>query len=264
MLFFRACDERARESHEDSCFFELDTIARDRRAAIASSLLRHAPRARMREYTRALQAVAARTAYNEQRVRAAGARYFARYSGAFADAKRATIAQNDTTALYARRDEASRYCGAEVTPSNFASFVALDKVRMLGDAEIAREETGEWHGRATRGYTPIDVPLASTWHELFRASGVDVTQQHAVAAPVEAHDATSSPVAAEVTRVSCSTLEGILARSSLPVTALTRMFSTLGLDVQDARETIRIYLTTWRDVNAADAAALAHLMHKAR
>jgi hypothetical protein len=106
--------------------------------------------------------------------------------------------------------------------------------------------------------------LASTWHELFRASGVDVTQQHAVAAPVEAHDATSSPVAAEVTRVSCSTLEGILARSSLPVTALTRMFSTLGLDVQDARETIRIYLTTWRDVNAADAAALAHLMHKAR
>jgi hypothetical protein len=66
---------------------------------------------------------------------------------------------------------------------------------------------------------------------------------------------------------SCSpTLEGILTRSSLPVTALTRMFATLGLDVQDAREAVRIYLTTWHDVNAAsaDAAALAHLMHKAR
>ena len=219
----------------------------------------------MREYTRALRAVAARTAYDEQRVRAAGARYFARYSGAFADAKRATIAQNDATALYARREEASRFCGAEVTPSNFASFVALDKARMLGDAEIAREETGEWHGRATRGYTPIDVPLASTWHELLRASGADVTQRHTVAAPVEAHDATASLVAAEVTAVSCSpTLEGILTRSSLPVTALTRMFATLGLDVQDAREAIRIYLTTWHDVNAADAAALAHLTHKAR
>jgi hypothetical protein len=44
------------------------------------------------------------------------------------------------------------------------------------------------------------------------------------------------------------------------------MFATLGLDVQDAREAVRIYLTTWHDVNAAsaDAAALAHLMHKAR
>jgi hypothetical protein len=141
MLFFRACEERARESHEDSCFFELDTIARDRRAAIASSLLRHAPRARMREYTRALCAVAARTAYNEQRVRAAGARYFARYSGGFADAKRATIAQNDTTALYARRHEAR--------PRD--ERVYADR-RAIG-VDVARATPGIGHRRhaATRG-----------------------------------------------------------------------------------------------------------------
>jgi hypothetical protein len=41
------------------------------------------------------------------------------------------------------------------------------------------------------------------------------------------------------------------------------MLATLGLDVEDAREAVRIYLTTWRDVNAADAAAVAYLANKA-
>ncbi len=55
----------------------------------------------------------------------------------------------------------------------------------------------------------------------------------------------------------------VVSRSRLPARALGRMLATLGLDVEDAREAVRIYLTTWRDVNAADAAAVAYLANKA-
>ncbi len=60
--------------------------------------------------------------------------------------------------------------------------------------------------------------------------------------------------------MSCApTLAAVVSRSRLPARALGRTFATLGLDVEDAREAVRIYLTIWRDVNAADAAAVAYL-----
>ena len=40
------------------------------------------------------------------------------------------------------------------------------------------------------------------------------------------------------------------------------MFAALGLDVEDAREVVRICIREWRDVNAADEAALAYLRNR--
>jgi hypothetical protein len=45
-------------------------------------------------------------------------------------------------------------------------------------------------------------------------------------------------------------------------TALARMFATLGLEVEDAREVVRLCVRSWRDVNSADDAALAYLRGK--
>jgi hypothetical protein len=40
------------------------------------------------------------------------------------------------------------------------------------------------------------------------------------------------------------------------------MFATLGLEVEDAREVVRLCVRSWRDVNAADDAALVYLRGK--
>jgi hypothetical protein len=40
------------------------------------------------------------------------------------------------------------------------------------------------------------------------------------------------------------------------------MFATLGLEVEDAREVVRLCVLSWRDVNAADDAALVYLRGK--
>jgi hypothetical protein len=281
MLFLRACGASESEPRllpsasrsDEPLFFELGRIEPRRRASIAASLLRSAPRARMRDYTRALRALVAGKEVDRARVLDADARYVARYSGAFVDAKRACIASMDVGALESRREVVSRFFGVDVVPTNLAAFVGRNKARMLGDSEIA--EIGSegaagrpsWCGRATKGYTPIDLPAEKMWHELLRAAGVDVAHQAASDPPSEAPseaqrlDRTARQA---VERVSCApTLAAVVSRSRLPARALGRMFATLGLDVEDAREAVRIHLTTWRDVNAADAAAVAYLANKA-
>ena len=280
MLFLRACGEASESAprltgSDEPLFFELGRIEPRRRAPIAASLLRSAPRARMRDYTRALRALVAGKEIDRARVLDADARYVARYSGAFVDAKRACIASMDVGPLESRRAVVSRFFGADVVPTNLAAFVGLNKARMLGDSEIAEivSESAagrfkpSWCGRATKGYTPIDLPAEKMWHELLRAAGVDVAHQAAPEAPSEAPSETQvldRKARQAVERVSCApTLAAVVSRSRLPARALGRMFATLGLDVEDAREAVRIHLTTWRDVNAADAAAVAYLANKA-
>jgi hypothetical protein len=54
-----------------------------------------------------------------------------------------------------------------VVPSNFAAFVSCDEAKMRGDEEIATHRASgtrsqcDWYGRATRGYTQLDVPAAT-------------------------------------------------------------------------------------------------------
>jgi hypothetical protein len=117
MLFFRACDSPAHDDPfpDEPTFFELPSMGQlgqsDRCAEIAASLLGSAPKGRMLEYTRALRKVASGETYDKAKIRHVGARYFVRFSGAFADAKQSAIA---TEALQARRTLVARFgrcCG---------------------------------------------------------------------------------------------------------------------------------------------------------
>jgi hypothetical protein len=165
-----------------------------------------------------------------------------------------------------------------VVPSNFAAFVSCDEAKMRGDEEIATHKSVcDWYGRPTRGYTPLDVPAASTWRALLRTAGVD-----GVGADVErngadsAHSTSENAVDGVATRAlekvaSALTLDDVLSltdgskcalASAQSKLALARMFATLGLEVEDAREVVRLCVRSWRDVNAADDAALVYLRGK--
>ena len=49
-------------------------------------------------------------------------------------------------------------------------------------------------------------------------------------------------------------------RASLPLEPIARICHLLGVDDAAAREMLALYLTNWRDVNAADAIAASFLM----
>jgi hypothetical protein len=177
---------------------------------------------------------------------------------------------------------------ASVVPSNFAAFVSCDEAKMRGDEEIATHKSVcDWYGRPTRGYTPLDVPAASTWRELLRAAGVDGAVLNEATGPSGtdeangvsgANGASESAVDGVATRAlekvgSALTLADVLSVSdgskcAVGLTppgacsALARMFATLGLEVEDAREVVRLCVRSWRDVNAADDAALVYLRGK--
>lgn len=314
MLFFRACDSLTVDGPfpDEPTFFELPSIGQlgpsgpsaqsAEIAKIAASLLGSAPRGRMLEYTRALRKVASGETYDKAKIRHVGARYFVRFSGAFAGAKQSAIvlaAQGDplaTEALQARRALVARFLGvdvASVVPSNFAAFVSCDEAKMRGDEEIATHKSPgarrpcDWYGRPTRGYTPLDVPAASTWRALLRAAGIDGSVLNDGTDPSGtdeasgsngASGASESAVDGVATRAlekvgSALTLADVLSVSdgskcavgltaSGACSALARMFATLGLEVEDAREVVRLCVRSWRDVNAADDAALVYLRGK--
>jgi hypothetical protein len=297
MLFFRACDAPADDvpCPDEPMFLELPSIGQlDQCSKIAESLLGSAQKGRMLEYTRALRKVASGETYDKAKIRNVGARYFVRFSGAFADAKQSAIAlaaQGDplaTEALQARRTLVARFLGvdvASVVPSNFAAFVSCDEAKMRGDEEIATHNARrqcDWYGRPTRGYTPLDVPAASTWRALLRAAGLDgavlneeTSGTNGPSGPGCA-DGTNGPnESAVATRAlekvgSALTLADVLsvadgskcAVAPGACSALARMFATLGLEVEDAREVVRLCVRSWRDVNAADDAALVYLRGK--
>ena len=307
MLFFRACDSLTNPvpvPHtaddpvpDEPTFFELPSIGQLGKSAqyfkIAESLLGSAPRGRMLEYTRALRKVASDETYDKAKIRHVGARYFVRFSGAFAAAKQSAIAlaaQGNplaTEALQARRALVARFLGVavgSVVPSNFAAFVSCDEAKMRGDEEIATHNARrpcDWYGRPTRGYTPLDVPAASTWRALLRAAGVDGAVLNedgpngangANGAGGPTNGASESAVATKALEKvgSALTLADVLSVSDgskcavAPgaCSALARMFATLGLEVEDAREVVRLCVRSWRDVNAADDAALVYLRGK--
>jgi hypothetical protein len=280
MLFFRACDSLTVDVPfpDEPTFFELPSMGPSvQYSKIAASLLGSAPRGRMIEYTRALRKVASGETYDKAKIRHVGARYFVRFSGAFVDAKQSAIALAKE-ALQARRALVARFLGVDVesvVPSNFAAFVSCDEAKMRGDEEIATHKSVcDWYGRPTRGYTPLDVPTASTWRALLRAAGVD-----GVGADVErngadsAHSTSENAVATRALEkvASALTLDDVLSltdgskcalASAQSKLALARMFATLGLEVEDAREVVRLCVRSWRDVNAADDAALVYLRGK--
>lgn len=68
-------------------------------------------------------------------------------------------------------------------------------------------------------------------------------------------DRSSGAVARAVAEVGTVSLDEIAARGNLPPGPIARMFATLGLDADDARAVIRLYLREWRDVGVADARA---------
>ena len=168
-------------------------------------------------------------------------------------------------------------------PSNWRAFVEGDKAKMRGDEEIATHKGSEapcdWYGRATRGYTPLDVPAHATWRALLRSTGLAGLAGLDVAVGAVGADSAGSHVleSRELETVSSALTLGdvVSLRSSRPSKlalgpeatgpggALTRMFAALGLDVEDAREVVRICIREWRDVNAADEAALAYLRSRA-
>ena len=298
MLFFRACDSLTVDDPfpDEPTFFELPSMDKSVQCAeiakIAASLLGSAPRGRMLEYTRALRKVASGETYDKAKIRHVGARYFVRFSGAFVDAKQSAIALA-TEALQARRALVARFLGVEVSsvvPRNFAAFVSCDEAKMRGDEEIATHKSVcDWYGRPTRGYTPLDVPAASTWRALLRAAGVDgaVLNEGTNDGTDEANGANgangpSGPNESAVDGVTARALEkvgsaltladvlSVSDRSKCAVgltapgacSALARMFATLGLEVEDAREVVRLCVRSWRDVNAADDAALVYLRGK--
>ena len=309
MLLFRACDPVvAAPWPDDPVFFELagPTIGPIEQTKICAALLLSAPKSRMREYTHALRKAASGQEYDKAKIRGVGARYFVRFSGALADAKRRAIAEADRReevesdrreevesdrreearvsaaleALQARRTLVARFLGVaeeSVVPSNWPAFVEGDKAKMRGDEEVSTHKGPcDWYGRGTRGYTQLDVPAHATWRALLRSAGLDGLLD-VVATAGTAGTAGTNGTAAVATRAlervsSALTLEDVLSSAEVSKgtvasvqsnLALSRMFAALGLGVEDAREVVRICIREWRDVNAADAAALVYLRSRA-
>ena len=295
MLLFRACDPVvAAPWPDDPVFFELagPTIGPIEQTKICAALLLSAPKSRMREYTHALRKAASGQEYDKAKIRGVGARYFVRFSGALADAKRRAIAEADRReearvsaaleALQARRTLVARFLGVaeeSVVPSNWPAFVEGDKAKMRGDEEVSTHKGPcDWYGRGTRGYTQLDVPAHATWRALLRSAGLDgpldvvATAGTAGTNGTNGTHGTTAVATRALERVSSAlTLEDVLSSAEVSKgtvasvqsnLALSRMFAALGLGVEDAREVVRICIREWRDVNAADEAAVAYLRNR--
>lgn len=248
---------------DEPCFAALPAVARDWPTAAASLLLAAPERRRMHEYKRALRALVAGSAPDEGQVRVASARYFTRHSGAFAESKRAALAASDAGGLELRRALVARFLGVEVAhvvPSNHAAFVRLDVAAMRGDCELARlarPAPADWCGRPARGYEPLSVGPGALWHELLGEAEFGEARGATGRGAVDSAEATATRALVGVS--SMLTLDAVIARASLPLAPVARMFAALGLDAEDAREVVRICLRKWNDVNGADMAAVAYL-----
>jgi hypothetical protein len=238
------------------------------------------------ELVRALRCVEVGGGYDEARVREIGAEYFAARSGAFAEAKRATMTALSVAPLDERVAVVAAFLGVgTVRVSNYAAFAALDHKRMAGDDELSRTartrgvEAGIWCGCPTRGYERMGVFADDTWRGLLRRAGIAVgplgpvgpvdhegLEDHAGLEDGRPGDPSgdrsvdrsgdrSGAVARAVAEVGTVSLDEIAARGNLPPGPIARMFATLGLDADDARAVIRLYLREWRDVGVADARA---------
>ena len=193
---------------------------------------------RHRAYRRALQALADGAPRHD--VRRETAKYFARWSGVFADAKRAVLDGAGIATLDERAALVAQTLRVErVSVSNYAAFASGDRQRMLGDAELARTTwprgAREWCGRA-----PPDVAPDKTWRALLGEPS----------APCPSAALPQTSPAVEV-----PTLDVVARAARVPLTHLTRILAALGLDADHAREAVRILLRTWRDPNAPDAEA---------
>ena len=232
----------------DEDFFATVRVADPQGAA--RSLLASAPHG-MRAYRRALAALAKGDSEPHD-VRRETAKYFSRWSGAFADAKAAVLHGADLSTLDARAELVARVMRVGVVVTNYATFASGDRARMAGDAELARLKwpTGarEWCGRA-----PLDVDPTKTWRALLGAQ----SEGHLPSAGAEA-----PPRVAEPER-EVPTLDVVARAARVPIAPLTRILEALGLEADDAREAVRILLRNWRDANAADAAATAYLVARA-
>jgi hypothetical protein len=280
-LFFRACDpaaahasaEQPEQPEPDLCFFRLPPIDAALRAASAG-ILASARYERFGagigrwdlELVRALRSMEVGNRYDETRVREIGAAYYAERSGVFAEAKRATMTARSVAPLDARVAAVSAFLGVgTVRVPNHSAFAALDHKGMAGDDELSRLKrgVGGWCGCPTRGYERMEVSADDTWRGLLRRAGIVVGPEHVegleglagLAGLAGPGDVARVAVDRAVVEVAMVSLDEIAARGNLPPVPIARMFATLGLDADDARDVIRLYLREWRDVNAADLRA---------
>jgi hypothetical protein len=293
MLFLRAIDARtpAPAADVEPFFVELPLIPESAAPAIAAALLaemRAKPdswKREVREVRRALLMVAAGiTDLSEEtkealdraldRARRESALRFVRFSGVFADAKRAVISGASIGVLDARIRYVSEFLGAPaVSAANYAAFETCDRGCMAGDAEAARfgeswapEARCEWSCGPNRGHAPMSVlPGFALRDVLDRTRALVASTEADPAKPtteavVVAPDPATSAIAGLDSLVSLGT---VTERSNLPSGPIARIFATLGLDAKDARAALCIHLRNWRDVNAGDVAAAAYLVGRA-
>ena len=253
-LLFRAS---RREVSTDPAFYELPAPIDAR--ATAAFLLAHAPHG-AKPVRRALAALLD----SDSASRAPGpvgyfAGYYLRYSGCFRHAKQLVLDGGAIGALDARRAEVAAFLGVAVTVPNYAAFAEGDRAKMLGDAELERAKwvrgADDWCCGRAAGYEPLSIDAAATFTGLLaRAVGGGV--------PAHARAADADPVATEIVaaRAPSVTIASVTTRASLPLEPIARICHLLGVDDAAAREMLALYLTNWRDVNAADAIAASFLM----